>query len=120
MDDFDDSRLDDPEALQAADQLLRPIAEAGARVRREAAGAEEALSRLDDADRPRAVIAFGPEARLLRAVLEPTCPVPFMAWPRLGLPGWVVWCSPAVALVAALLAAAIWRFGVRHYRSTGS
>ena len=37
-----------------------------------------------------------------------------------GLPGWVVWCSPAVALVAALLAAAIWRFGVRHYRSTGS
>ncbi len=38
----------------------------------------------------------------------------------LGLPGWVVWCSPAVALVAALLAAAIWRFGVRHYRSTGS
>ncbi len=89
MDDFDDSRLDDPEALQAADQLLRPIAEAGARVRREAAGAEEALSRLDDADRPRAVIAFGPEARLLRAVLEPTCPVPFMAWPRLGLPGWV-------------------------------
>ncbi len=89
MDGFDDSRLDDPEALQAADPVLRPIAEAGARVRREAAGAEDALAALDDTDRPRAVIALGPEARLLRAVLEPTCPVPFMAWPRLGLPGWV-------------------------------
>lgn len=89
MDDFDDSRLDDPEALRAADEVLRPIAEAGARVRREAALADEAIQALDDTDRPRAVIAFGPEARLLRAVLEPTCPVPFMAWPRLGLPGWV-------------------------------
>ncbi len=89
MDDFDDSRLNDPEVLAAADHLLRPIAEAGARVRREAAGAQDALAGLDDTDRPRAVIAFGPEARLLRAVLEPTCPVPFVAWPRLGLPGWV-------------------------------
>lgn len=89
MDDFVDSRLDDPDALAAADRLLRPIAEAGARVRRVAELAGDAVSALDDADRPRAVIAFGPEARLLRAVLEPTCPVPFMAWPRLGLPGWV-------------------------------
>ncbi|MEA4943597.1 MAG: SIS domain-containing protein [Propionicimonas sp.] len=89
MSDFDDSRLDDPAVLRAADPVLRPIAEAGARVRREFALAEPALAALDDADRPRAVIAFGPEARLLRAVLEPVCPVPFMAWPSLGLPGWV-------------------------------
>ncbi|MDQ7991571.1 MAG: SIS domain-containing protein [Propionicimonas sp.] len=89
MDDFVDSRLDDADALAAADPVLRPIAEAGARVRREAALAASAVAALDDSDRPRAVIAFGPEARLLRAVLEPTCPVPFMAWPRLGLPGWV-------------------------------
>ncbi|MEU4639524.1 ABC-2 family transporter protein [Micromonospora sp. NPDC023814] len=38
----------------------------------------------------------------------------------LGLPGWVGWAAPAVALVAAAGAAAAWRTGVRHYRSTGS
>jgi hypothetical protein len=86
---FDDARLSDPEVLRDHDRVLRPIAEAGARVRREATQAEAALVALDDTERPRAVIAFGPESRLLRAVLEPTCPVPFMAWPRLGLPGWV-------------------------------
>lgn len=89
MYDFDDSRLEDPDALLAADHLLRPLAEAGSRVRREAASSEGALDRLDASDRPRAMITFGPEARLLRAVLEPTCPVPLVAWPRLGLPGWV-------------------------------
>ncbi|HOC12883.1 MAG TPA: SIS domain-containing protein [Propionicimonas sp.] len=89
MSDFDDSRLEDRGALAAADHLLRPLAEAGARVRREAASAELPLSGLDLDDRPRAMIIFGPEARLLRAVLEPICPVPLVAWPRLGLPGWV-------------------------------
>lgn len=88
MDDFDDSRLEDGEALRSADHLLRPLAEAGARVRRELAAAEGPLSRLES-ERPRAMITFGPEARLIRAVLEPTCPVPLVAWPRLGLPGWV-------------------------------
>lgn len=38
----------------------------------------------------------------------------------LGLPGWVGWVSPAVAVVAATAAAIAWRVGVRHYRSTGS
>jgi hypothetical protein len=33
-------------------------------------------------------VAAGPDSRLLRVVLEPTCPVPFVAWPSLGLPGW--------------------------------
>ncbi|MCC6495709.1 MAG: hypothetical protein IT193_05570 [Propionibacteriaceae bacterium] len=88
MNEFDDSRLEDQEALRAADHLLRPLAEAGARVRRELASAEGPLAELE-AERPRAMITFGPEARLLRAVLEPTCPVPLVAWPRLGLPGWV-------------------------------
>lgn len=89
MFDFDDSRLDDPDVLAAASPLLMTLASCGARVRREAALAEAPLAGLDDADRPRAVIAYGPEARLLRAVLEPVCPVPFVAWPALGLPGWV-------------------------------
>ena len=34
------------------------------------------------------MIAAGPDSRLLRAVLEPWCPVPFVAWPNPGLPGW--------------------------------
>jgi ABC-2 type transport system permease protein len=38
----------------------------------------------------------------------------------LGLPGWVAWASPVVSLVAAGLAAVVWRFGLRQYRSTGS
>ena len=37
--------------------------------------------------RPRAVIAAGPDSRLLRAVLEPWCPVPFVAWPGPGAAG---------------------------------
>lgn len=87
--DFDDSRLEDADVLAAAAPLLRNLASSGARVRREAATAEGPLAALLDLDRPRAVIAYGPEARLLRAVLEPVCPVPFVAWPALGLPGWV-------------------------------
>ncbi len=89
MDAFEDSRLEDAGVLAAADHLLRPLAESGARVRREAMHCEEPLAALGPEAQARALIAFGPEARLLRAVLEPTCPVPLVAWPRLGLPGWV-------------------------------
>jgi hypothetical protein len=89
---FDDSLLDNEEALTRADAELRPMAEAGARVRREAAEVGEALAAaLSEADvdaRPRAVVAAGPDSRLLRAVLEPWCPVPFVAWPGPSLPGW--------------------------------
>jgi hypothetical protein len=88
---FDESRLDDEIALGSADLRLRTLAESGARIRREAHGATDALAeavaRASDA-RPRAVIAAGPDSRLLRAVLEPWCPVPFVAWPSAGLPGW--------------------------------
>jgi ABC-2 type transport system permease protein len=38
----------------------------------------------------------------------------------LGGPAWLGWAAPAVALVAAALAAAVWRTGIRRYRSTGS
>jgi phosphoglucose isomerase-like protein len=89
---FDDGRLDDERALAEADQQLRELAEAGARVRREAGAAAEeirnAVARSADEPRPRAVVAAGPDSRLLRAVLEPWCPVPFVAWPGPGLPGW--------------------------------
>ena len=88
---FDDGLLDDETALSRADVRLRYLAESGARVRREAVAAEEAVveavQRLSDSQ-PRAVVAAGPDSRLLRAVLEPVCPVPFVAWPGPGLPGW--------------------------------
>lgn len=86
---FEDYRLDDPDALRRADPALRHLAQAGARIRIEHAGAEEPLAGLSDRSRPRAVLAIGPEARLLRAMLEPTCPAPFVAWPASSLPGWV-------------------------------
>lgn len=38
----------------------------------------------------------------------------------LGLPAWAGYTSPVVALLAAALAAVVWRTGVRQYRSTGS
>lgn len=89
---FDDSRLDDETALARADDALRPLAEAGARVRREVGEAAdaiaEALTKAEGDSRPRAVVAAGPDSRLLRAVLEPWCPVPFVAWPGPSLPGW--------------------------------
>ena len=89
---FDESRLDDEAALSSADVRLRELAESGARVRREcveaAAGIADAVAAARVADRPRAIVAAGPDSRLLRAVLEPWCPVPFVAWPGPALPGW--------------------------------
>jgi hypothetical protein len=89
---FDESRLDDESVLAAADVRLRNLAESGARVRREAVEAESALAQAveiaREQARPRAVVAAGPDSRLLRAALEPWCPVPFVAWPSPGLPGW--------------------------------
>ncbi len=86
---FDDALLDDPQALESAGVILRRLAEAGARVRRETADARGPVEALINSPRPRAVIAAGPEARFIRAILEPVCPVPFVAWPAQGLPGWV-------------------------------
>ncbi len=98
---FDDGLLDDEAALLRADVRLRHLAEGGARVRREAvAGAdalEEAVALLSDWQ-PRAVLAAGPDSRLLRAVLEPVCPVPFVAWPGRGIPGWASSLDLAVVL----------------------
>ena len=89
---FDDGRLDDPVILDRYDAMLRQQAEAGSRVRREAVASQAAIEAavLDLAGvRPRAVLAAGPDSRLLRAVMEPFCPVPFVAWPYPTLPAWV-------------------------------
>jgi len=85
---FDDTLLDDPDALAAADPVLRSLAEAGARVRREVDAAADIVAELAADAPPRAVVVAGADSRLLRAVLEPWCPVPFVAWPGPGLPGW--------------------------------
>jgi len=89
---FDEARLDDAGVLQTIDVRLRTLAESGARVRREAheaaASTAALIARERDEARPRTVIAAGPDSRLLRAVLEQRCPVPFVAWPNPGLPGW--------------------------------
>jgi hypothetical protein len=99
---FDETQLDDPVALSAFDDVLRHLAESGARVRREAAASAGHLDALSSEGMPRAVLAAGSDARLLRAVLEPWCPVPFVAWPGPGLPGW----AGALDLVVVLAPAA--------------
>jgi ABC-2 type transport system permease protein len=38
----------------------------------------------------------------------------------LRAPDWLGWCAPAVGAAAVVAAAAAWRGGIRHYRSTGS
>lgn len=38
----------------------------------------------------------------------------------LGLPAWLQWSSPLVAALSVLVAGGVWRFALRHYRSTGS
>src|SRR4051794_36182564 len=95
---FDESRLDDERALASADGRLRELAESGAGVRREATEASAAVMLASasgqEAIRPRAIVAAGPDSRLLRAVLEPWCPVPFVAWPGPGLPGWAGGLGP--------------------------
>ena len=102
---FDESRLDDERALAPYDAGLRRLAESGARVRREAHDAEAAtqaaIERSRGQERPRAVVAAGPDSRLLRAVLEPWCPVPFVAWPSAGLPGWAGSMDLVVVLAPA-------------------
>ncbi|MEJ7706689.1 MAG: SIS domain-containing protein [Nocardioidaceae bacterium] len=98
---FDDARLDDPEVLAAGDAPLRELAEAGARVRIETGAAAETLQRLEREAEPRAIVAAGADARLLRAVLEPWCPVPFVAWPGPSLPGWAGVLDLVVVLAPA-------------------
>ncbi|HET7172791.1 MAG TPA: SIS domain-containing protein [Nocardioidaceae bacterium] len=87
-DSFEDGLLDARDALLRYDEQFRWLAESGARVRIETEAAATAVAALDRDLMPRAIVAAGRDARLLRAVLEPWCPVPFVAWPGPGLPGW--------------------------------
>lgn len=82
---FDDSRLE-ADGLES-NEVLRSLASAGARIRK--AALTRPTGHLEHGEKPRGILVIGSEARLIRAVLEPTCPVPFMAWPGPGLPAWV-------------------------------
>jgi ABC-2 type transport system permease protein len=66
----------------------------------------------------------------LRRLLAYLIPMAFVAYfpalyildkpDPLGLPSFLRFSSPLAALLAALAAGSMWRFAVRHYRSTGS
>lgn len=91
---FDDSLLED--ASLEGNEELRWLALAGSRIRK--AALTKPQGHLEHGERPRGILALGSEARLVRAVLEPACPVPFMAWPGPGLPAWVGPLDLAVVL----------------------
>lgn len=99
MSDFDDSLLDDQAALARIDDRLRELAGAGARIRMDAA--ELGHPGLGPDDRPRGVVIVGSESRLVRALLEPCCPVPVVAWPFAGLPAWTGPLDLVVVLAGA-------------------
>lgn len=94
---IDESLLDDPEAVLAADrsELLRHVATAGAQVREAITRADEAgVARLAEDGRPRSVVvaAAGASAHvgwMLTAVAGVSCPVPVVRADGFALPGWV-------------------------------
>ena len=85
---FNDSWLDDEKALAGADPILRRLAEAGARVRREVADSAEPISRLGELPRPRAVVAAGTEARRKSAGV----------WPHLAISTQTIGRLPGTAM----------------------
>ncbi|RLP06990.1 SIS domain-containing protein [Propionibacterium australiense] len=99
MSDFDDSLLDDQDALSRIDEQLRALAGTGARIRMDAA--ELCHPDFGPDYRPRGIVIVGPEARLVRALLEPCCPVPVVAWPFAGLPAWTGPLDLVVVLAGA-------------------
>ncbi len=106
---IDESRLDDPEALQRLDSwgVLRALAGAGADVRRtRVLAAEAGVDRLADEGRPRAVLvasvggaaAVGDVVELLAG---PSSPVAVATRPNVPLPGWVGPLDLVVAVTAS-------------------
>lgn len=93
----DPGRLDDPDALAAADpgDMLRQAASAAAQVREaQLYAAEAGVDRMADAGRPRSVIVAGTGASslagdVLAAVCGLGCPVPVLTVRGYRLPGWV-------------------------------
>ncbi len=69
-------------------------------------------------------------ARWLRSFVVFAVPISFVSYfpalyvldkeDPLGLPSFLRFCSPVAAVASAAAAGTVWRFAVRHYRSTGS
>jgi glucose/mannose-6-phosphate isomerase len=93
----DSGRLDDPEALAAADpgEMLRQVASAAAQVREaQLLSTEAGIDRVAAGGRPRAVVVAGMGGSgvagdVLAAVCGPGCPVPITTVRGYRLPGWV-------------------------------
>ncbi|RJK95380.1 SIS domain-containing protein [Vallicoccus soli] len=93
----DESLLDDPGAVLAADrsELLRFVATSGAQVREAMTRADEAgVARLAEDGRPRSVVVAAAGASrhvgsVLEAVAGASCPVPVLRADGFALPGWV-------------------------------
>lgn len=73
------------------------------------------------------ITVFGPWLRRLLAFVVPGAFVAYFPTlallgrpDPLGLPSFLQWSSPLVAIVAAAVAGLIWRTALRHYRGTGS
>ncbi|GAA4893281.1 SIS domain-containing protein [Streptomonospora salina] len=102
---FDELRLDDP---QAGAEALRATASAAARLRAARTAASEApLEALADDGRPRAVVVVGAgtagrAGEILAAVLGPGCPVPVVTVHDYRLPGWVGGHDLVVAAAATI------------------
>jgi hypothetical protein len=86
---FDDALLDDPAAWGTRGARLEWLALTGARLRHERRDQVRHAGAGLGVLRPRSVVVVGTEARLVRAVTEPVCPVPLVAWPTMSLPAWV-------------------------------
>jgi len=98
---FDDSLLDDPVALAVRGQQLQRLALTGARLRYEPPGEVADVAAGLGEIRPRCVVVIGAEARLVRAVAEPSSPIPLVAWPSATLPAWTGPLDLVVVLAGA-------------------
>jgi glucose/mannose-6-phosphate isomerase len=105
----DSGRLDDHEALAAADpgETLRQVASAAAQVREAQSLATEAgIDRIGQGGRPRAVVVAGAgdsgiAGDILAVVCGPGCPAPVMTVRGYRLPGWVGAADLVIALSCA-------------------
>ncbi|MFC4910469.1 bifunctional phosphoglucose/phosphomannose isomerase [Actinomadura gamaensis] len=94
---FDESRLEDAAAVEAADPggMLRQVASSAAQIREaRVLAAEAGLDRIAEEGRPRAVVVAGMggsgiSGDVLAAVCGPGCPVPVLTVRDHRLPGWV-------------------------------
>ena len=85
---FDDSALEDPHAMMLRGEYITTLALAGARLRSERSEEMSAIVAALQPVPPRSILVMGAEARLIRAIVECSAPVPCVAWQSETLPAW--------------------------------